>query len=390
MASKALVIDGTATLLAVALSLVLFALLWRKRLAPNLFFSDTKGLVSFEGSLRARFASLPRKLYFGFLFLLLAAFCDPHFLIEEGVEEEDYLEQKEEKREMINVPTEGIGIYLVVDVSGSMQQPVAISIDGKPSKMTRLDFLKKITSQFVKGSRKLKLEGREDDMIGLISFARVAQVEVPLTLDHDVVVEKLAKLSTVKREEQEGTALGYAIFKTANLIAATKHFALELVKEGKPAYDIKNTAVVLVTDGLQTTNPLDAGHALRTISPKDAAKVAQENGIRLYIVNVEPKILYKQFNAERKQLKDAAEMTGGKFFVASNATPLQSIYQEIDRLEKGQLPSDRQMEAQVEETQASDLAKTKRVSLYPQIVSLAMLFGFVAILLETTYLRRAP
>jgi len=383
-------LDGTATLLAIAFSIVLLAMLWRRRFVPSLFFSDTKGLTLFEGSLRSRFVGLPRKLYFCSLFLLIAAFCDPHFLVEKPVDEESGFDQAEEKVEQIAVPTEGIGIYLVVDTSGSMQQPIAVSIDGKPSKMTRLDLLKRITSQFVKGNRALKLDGRKDDMIGLVSFARVAQVEVPLTLDHDVIVERLSKLSAVNREEQEGTALGYAIFKTANLIAATKHFALDLVKEGKPAYDIKNTVVVLVTDGLQTTNPLDAGHALRTIDPVGAAKVAKENGIRLYIINVEPKILYSQFNAERKQLRDAAEMTGGKLFIASNHTPLQSIYQEIDRLEKGLLPSDRKMEAVVNEKRESEQAKYNRVSLYPHLVAFAMMIGFLATLLETTYLRRAP
>jgi|GEM_PF-753031 len=390
-------LDDVAVWLVVVFVAVVGLLRWRRRSAiPHLLFSDLIGLSRDRVSWSLRLSRFPKILYVFSWVFFLGAFVDPHFLIERPqVEDEDVFgdeKPREEKTEELSIPTEGIGIYLVVDVSGSMEEEVQVTVDRKQLRMSRLELLKRLTSQFVKGNRRLNLQGRRNDMIGLVSFARVAHVLVPLTLDHEAVVEHLAKLRTVRRNDQEGTALGYAVLKTANMIAATKHFAQDLVKEGQPAYDIKNTIMIVITDGFQNPHPLDQEHHLRNIGVEEAAKVAKDNDIRVYIINVERAILRQRYLPQKQQLENAATMTGGKFYVVDANTPLQSIYQDIDHLEKSILPDELRVEAIVEETAITDKSAKRfdRVSWYPYLVGLGMLSLLIAIVLDTTFLRRAP
>lgn len=388
-------LDGRATLIAAIFWGVFLFLRWKREpLRPHLKFSAVAPLLLSAGGLRARFIKLPHRLYLLSLAFFTIAFIDPHLLIERLPEQKPEASQamkEKEKPEELTVPVEGIGIYLVVDRSPSMEKVVSQMEEGRPKRVSRLDVLKNITAKFVKGDPTLALPGRRGDMVGLVTFARTAEVVSPLTLDTDFVVNKLASLKAVSRSDQEGTAIGYAIFKTANLIAATKHFAQDLIKEGKPSYDIKNTIIVLVTDGFQTINPDDTGHPLRAMSVSEAAQVAKEMNIKLYIINVEPAILYSEFNAQRKELKAAAEATGGQLYIAGQGNSLQTIYQEIDRLEKGKLPEGLRIEGTVEErAKAADALKYRRLSLYPYFIAVGLVFLMASMILETTLLRRVP
>lgn len=387
-------------------AIILFGALyiqWRFRKhqnTPAVFYSDLGGMDVVETTWRVRFVRLPSLLKKGAFFLFLVALCNPMFLLP-AKENSDQLtthnEEESPKRKLeedVHLPTEGIAIYFVLDQSGSMQADMGI-VEGYPKKnkrLSRLEALKFLTGQFINGNSTLGLEGRPDDLIGLISFARVPKVVAPLTLDHELVGHELNRLSTMKYPDEEGTAIGYAIYKTAHMIAATEHFSKNLVGEDQPAYDIKSTIMILVTDGFQNPHHFDRGHHLRNMSVEDASRFAKEKGIRLYIVNVEPMLASPQYVEEREELKRSAEMTGGQFFLVSNAYHLQKIYRVIDKIEKSRQKDPHKQHVIVEEK--TELSKDEKhfdqVFAFPQLLQAGMLCLCLGFLLETTVLRRVP
>lgn len=362
----------------IALGFILgIAMLWRRSrtfAAPQLFFSNLKDLQLSRPGWRAHFAFLPRFLEFTTLALFLLAFLDPHFQIAKGVPSDQH------------TPTEGIAIYLVLDQSGSMAEKIMATINGKATMIPKIELLKQLTAKFVAGDPKAALNGRPNDLIGLVAFARGAQVLSPLTLDHASILKQLSHLKVVGNRDQDGTAIGYAIFKTVNLIAATRHYAQDLSGGNQPSYDIKSAVMILVTDGLQDPNPLDSGNRLRQMSMQEAAEYAKEKGVRLYIVNIEPAFSTKEYAPHRRLLQRIADLTGGKFYLMDTTANLDSIYAEIDKLEKSALPTAQQ--GKISKDKQPDLYR--RVSLYPYLIALGMCTLLLSIVLSATLLRRIP
>jgi len=165
-----------------------------------------------------------------------------------------------------------------------------------------------------------------------------------------------------------------------------RHYAEELISKGQPAYNIKQTVIILVTDGLQDPNPLDKGKRLRNMDVPEAAAYAKEQGVRLYIVNVDPALGTEEYAPYRHIMQRAAALTGGKFFMADSSTNLSEIYRDIDQLEKSTLPAETLPKINKEER--PDLFN--RISLYPWLIALGLLSLFIALVLEFTWLRRIP
>lgn len=369
---------ATACLFAIAIYL-----LWRWTSGfaqPYLFFSDVNSLAPQQKSWRVTLAPWTNYLKWLGLFAFLLAFVDPHFFINKRPNDP-------EAQPKPLPPTEGIAIYLLLDQSGSMAEEVPIySSNGPRKRMTKIALLKQVTQQFISGDPSLGLAGRPNDLIGLISFARGAAVMSPLTLDHQAILDQLSHFQAIGNRDQDGTAIGYAIYKAASLIAATRHYSQELVDKGEPAYTIKNSVMILITDGLQDPNPLDQGKRLRNIDIPDAAAYAKQQGIRLYIVNVEPKIATEEFAPNRRQMQHAAELTGGKLLVVNNTTNLEDIYQEIDRLEKSSLP----MSLQEDFNKENRPDIYWRFSLYPFLIAFGLFLLFWGLMMESTFFRRIP
>jgi Ca-activated chloride channel family protein len=324
-------------------------------------------------SWRQRLNKLPHYFLIGSLLLFSLAFIDPHILVEK---EEKHIPLKSKK-----MPTEGLAIYFVLDQSGSMNE----KIQGKGH--TKIHLLKQFTQAFIKGDPSLALKGRVSDMVGLVAFARGVQILSPLTLDHEQVLRQLGKLDVVRKEEQDGTSIGYAVFKTANLIAATRHFAEDLVGNiAKPSYIIKSGLMILVTDGFQSPSPLDQGNHLRNIDLMEAAKYAKQQNVKLYIVNVEPRLANEQeFASYRKIMQQTAEITGGKFYMTDDSLSLDKIYADIDRIEKSTFFSDS------DKIPLSQLLHFyNRISFYPYLVGAGMVLLFASALLSGTILRIVP
>lgn len=326
-------------LLFCALSGLLF-LYFKTYPKPSVNFPSLKGLPKAFGT------SIPTFLFLATLCFFLLGFLDPH----------RYVEDKKSKA--TSKPTEGLAIYFVLDHSGSMQQPAA-----NEKSHAKLDLLKSLTEKFIKE--------RPNDLIGVVSFARTAQVLSPLTLDHKDVLDKLKGIKKVEDKDMEGTAIGYALFKTVNLIAATRAFA-----EEARGYTMKDALIILITDGFQDPSPLDTGHQLRNIGLIEAATYAKEKGVKLYLINVEPQIAKETFAPHRRLLERTAKLTGGNFYLAENAKTLQKVYKTIDQLEKSELPSQE--------------LQRHRISYAPYFIAIGIALLFCASLFETVFFRRIP
>jgi Ca-activated chloride channel homolog len=292
-----------------------------------------------------------------------------------------------------NLASEGLAIYLVLDQSGSMAQKVVTRIPGNGyQSLAKFELVRQVTSSFIRGDAALNLPGRPNDLIGLVEFARTAQVVVPLTLDRKELLDKLAHFKPIEDPTQDGTAIGYALLKTGRLITATRDYARDLLGHGKPAYEIKNSLIILVTDGLQDPNPADKGSKWRQIDPREVANDLKKDGIRVYIINVEPSLATEEFAANRRQLQQTAEETGGKFYMITNGQNLDDIYASINSIEKSKLP----LEENLAETLKQMLSKEKLPGLYntfflsPYLIGIALGCLFLSIVLESTFLRKAP
>jgi Ca-activated chloride channel family protein len=223
--------------------------------------------------------------------------------------------------EATKVLREGIAIAMVVDVSSSMGA-LDLRIDDRQA--NRLDVVKATFREFVSGDG-AALPGRDGDVIAMITFARFADVLSPLTLDHEALLALLDRVELVPLPEEDGTAIG------DGMVAAIERLR---------AADGAGKVMILLTDGSH-----NAGDA----EPIEAAQIARALGIRIYTIgagtrgialvpsrNRDGGIDYVpgQVFVDEYTLERVAALTGGRYFRATDAAALRSIYAEIDRLEK--------------------------------------------------------
>jgi Ca-activated chloride channel family protein len=209
-----------------------------------------------------------------------------------------------------NVLTDGIDIVLVLDVSTSM-----LAEDLEPN---RLEAAKAVAADFV--------AGRRNDRIGLVAFAGQAFTQAPLTFDHGVVESLTAELQAGMIED--GTAVGMG------LATAVKRL------QASPA---ESKVVVLLTDGSSNRGE---------IGPVTAARMAQALGVRVYTIGAGSQgtarvpvpdgfggTQYASMRVEIDEatLREIAELTGGRYFRATDNESLAAIYAEIDELERTEI-----------------------------------------------------
>lgn len=301
-------------------------LYWRrKRQGLALLFSDLS-LLPTSTSLVSRLPHLPAALRLLALLLLIIALARP----QAGLEKVEEISQ-------------GVAIAMVVDRSGSMG--AEMEFDGRS--MTRLDVVKQVFSEFVKGNR-LDLKGRPADLIGLITFARYADTICPLTLAHGALAGFLDTIHLVPQESQENrTAIGDAIALAAARLKTAEETLAGQGVSGVKAYHIKSKVIILLTDGQNNT-----GRHL----PDEAAALAKEWGIKIYAIGVGgddvvkvqtllgTRMVRTGEGVDREMLGRVAESTGGVFRMAEDAEALRAVYQEIDRLEKSEVESVRYLD----------------------------------------------
>lgn len=207
-----------------------------------------------------------------------------------------------------DVKTEGIDIVMALDISGSM-----LAKDFKPD---RLEAAKEVAQDFI--------DSRPNDRIGLVIFSGESFTQCPLTSDHAVIKNLFDGIHTGM--VADGTAIGNGL--------AT---AITRVKDSKA----KSKVVILLTDGVNNQG---------SVAPLTAAEIAKAFGVRVYTIGVgtmgkalSPIAMYPNgqyeygyvdVNIDEKSLGEIADMTGGKYFRATDNERLKDIYKEIDRLEK--------------------------------------------------------
>lgn len=205
--------------------------------------------------------------------------------------------------------TEGTDIVMAIDISASM-----LSRDLQPD---RLEAAKKVASDFV--------AKRESDNIGLVIFAGEGFTLLPMTTHQATLLNTIKEIS-INMLDVDGTAIGDGI--------AT---AINRIKDGKA----KSKSIILLTDGTNNSG---------VVAPLTAAEIAQKEGIRIYTIGLGTRgtaetpyaqgyggeILYKPMpvTIDEPSLKKVAEMTGGKYFRATDNDVLSNVFKEIDKLEK--------------------------------------------------------
>lgn len=213
-----------------------------------------------------------------------------------------------------NDENKGIDIIMSVDVSLSM-----LAKDLEPDRLTAL---KNIAKRFV--------DKRPMDKIGLVTYSGEAFPKVPLTTDHQVIIDELSNLDPF--ELQPGTAIG------EGLAVAVNH-----LKNAKS----KSKVIILMTDG---ENNIE-----NAIPPQAAAELAKSYGIKVYTIGIGTNgyalfptsqdvfgdIIFteQEVRINEPSLRDIAQTTGGKYFRATSNESLEQIYDQINQMEKTDVKS---------------------------------------------------
>ena len=276
--------------------LVIFAL--RRSGRSDFIFSSEELVKDLKPTLRARMSNSTYILRGLAVTLLLTALARPQSVLE-GT----------------RTVSEGVDIVLALDTSTSM---LAEDFKAGPRRVNRFDIVKQVVKEFI-GKRK-------DDRIGMVAFAARAYTVCPLTTDYEWLFENLDRVRVGMLED--ATAIGSAIASSANRLRTSK---------------TKSKVIILLTDGVN-----NAG----TISPVVAAEAAKALKIKIYTVGVGTKGLvpypfkdiygrtvYQNIPIEIDEavLKRIANITGGKYYPASDTESLRKIYDEINRLEKSNI-----------------------------------------------------
>ncbi|SFN08281.1 Ca-activated chloride channel family protein [Chryseobacterium oleae] len=208
--------------------------------------------------------------------------------------------------------TKGVDIMLSIDVSLSM-----LAKDLSPDRITAL---KDIATKFV--------QKRPNDRIGVVAYAAEAFTKVPVTSDHQVVIDEIKNLNSAGLEP--GTAIGEGLSVAVNHLTKSK---------------AKSKVVILMTDGVSNIQ--------NAIPPQVAAELAKNNNIKIYSIGIGTNgfalmptsqdifgdliFTETEVTIDENTLREVAQTTGGKYFRATSNSSLEEIYDEINQLEKSDI-----------------------------------------------------
>ena len=206
--------------------------------------------------------------------------------------------------------TEGIDIVLAIDISTSM-----LAQDLQPD---RIQAAKQVAGNFI--------TDRPGDRIGLVAFAGEAFTQSPLTTDQSTLQTLLARIRSGLIED--GTAIGNGLATAINRLRES---------------DAKSKVIILLTDGVNNQGQ---------IAPMTAAEIAKAQGIRVYTIGVGTEgmapypaidmfgnltFVNQKVEIDEKVLKAISDMTGGRYFRATDKEKLKAVYDEINQLEKSKI-----------------------------------------------------
>lgn len=219
------------------------------------------------------------------------------------------LARPQSQKSWTSTSTEGIDIVLALDISSSM-----LAQDFNPN---RLEAAKSVAIEFI--------SGRENDRMGLVVFSGESFTQCPLTSDHAVLINLFGSLQSGMIED--GTAIGLGLANAVNRLRNSVS---------------KSKVVILLTDGVNNRGE---------VAPQTAAEIAEQYGIRVYTIGVGTQgfapypvqtpfgVQYQNVEVEIDEavLQEISNLTGGKYFRATDNNTLRTIYTEIDKLEKSKV-----------------------------------------------------
>jgi len=225
--------------------------------------------------------------------------------------------QGEQRR--VDQEIEGVDIMVALDLSESMR-----ATDIRPD---RLRVAKRVLEQFIRA--------RATDRIGLAVFSGASFTLVPLTTDHDALIESLQDLNP-GAIGIDGTAIGDGVLSALS----------RLLDDGGSASPAKNRIVILATDGVNN----------RGSGPMQAAYAAAEKGVRLYVIGLgslervprleinyagKPAPMLDVYGnpvywdrLDESALRRMAEIGRGRYFRAASRSEFEAVVEAIDQLEK--------------------------------------------------------
>lgn len=230
------------------------------------------------------------------------------------------------------IPAGKSTIILAIDVSRSMRQA-----DIPPS---RLAAAKDAALSFV-------VRQPPNTQIGVVAFSGYAELILPPTNDQQALRAAIDSLTTGRR-----TAIGLGIIESVDAIAKTMNGVMPVTSENGTNSDPSPlpegtyipAIIVLLTDGVTTTGPL----------PLEAAPEAVKRGIRIYTIGFgteqgeampwdqqgprangapqggDPRMGgWFRRGIDEETLRNVAQMTGGKYYTATSAGDLQSVFEKL-------------------------------------------------------------
>lgn len=197
----------------------------------------------------------------------------------------------------------GTNIVLALDISESMLTP-----DMRPN---RFEAARKMASDFA--------AKRTHDNVGVVAFAGESLTMMPMTTDVTAVVNAISLLSPGTLGD--GTAIGDGLTSSINRVMSG---------------EAVSKSVVLLTDGSNNAGEVD---------PITAAQIAKEKGIKVYTIAVGSDQIVSvgsyfdptgviRVPIDEATLEKIADITGGKFFRATETSTLEHVFNEIDSLER--------------------------------------------------------
>jgi Ca-activated chloride channel family protein len=245
-----------------------------------------------------------------------------------------------------DVPKSGSSVIMALDVSGSM-----CANDVNPNRLTAAQ---DAVRDFVKGQA-------SSTRIGLVVFSGFAEVAVAPTTEREDLLQAIDALTTGR-----GTTIGSAILKSIDAIAQINPDVAPATgltgetdgsgpsSDATPRRNYAPEIFVLLTDGANTTG----------VTPKEAADVAAQRGVRVYPIGFgtqNPTTMVctaKQLGgngfggfggafgrfgpgsggprgnflvADEGTLRQVAATTGGRYFAARDADQLQNVLNDLPR-----------------------------------------------------------
>jgi Ca-activated chloride channel family protein len=211
----------------------------------------------------------------------------------------------------------GVAIVVALDQSSSMNA-LDFPADRRTRVMSRLEAAKTTLIHFV--------QGRPDDLIGLVAFANYPDLACVPTVDHTLLIDLVRAIRSA-RSGDDGTNIGDAMA-----------VGVDALVSAPP----RKKVLVLLTDGNNepaVPEPLD---------PDQAAIVARDLGVTVHTIAIgqsgrilqgddpddQSPVMAEVAGPNLPLLDRLAALTGGQSFVATDKDALDRVFQAIDALEK--------------------------------------------------------